>query len=263
MISGKTVFTYEYQNPLGNTRGVACIIALDTKTAYFYLEEESYPGSTEHKGAFGIGYTTADATLTGSLSRFGSGTDSSSPLPFSVNTANSGEKPWNIKIGSESQTWEPRTASGAANWQMSLDLLPRSCPSGMSQLNIISPIPRGTNDLPDRKGIVCYKATGGLIEFTSTGWRRLQSNGQMRKFVTFGNMHLHPDNRYLIGKVINMPFYATADEPNEKDRVPLDSEFRAVPSRLGHSVLLLGIFQEKWVQPALSDVDAAKEIYEV
>ncbi len=256
------ILTYEYRNSKNNARGVACIIAPDTKAAYFYLEEEMVPGSNDHIGALGYGATTADATLTGYLWRFGAGADGNSPnLPFTVNTANSGQKPWNVQISGESQIWQPRTDQGVAHWQMSAGLIPRACPSGMIQLSIIDPITRSTTDAPDREGLVCSKGQDGLSDFFAIGRRRVEGSGQLRKFVNFGRMQRAPQGLSLEGKLVNLVFLTATDSVTAQDMARLQLTFKAIPSQTGMSVLLLGDLQEKWIKPDLKGPELLKEIY--
>ena len=262
--SSKQISTFEFRNPQGNTRGVACVIALDEKSAYIYVEEESRTaGCNEHSGALGFASRTPDGVLTGNLWKFGaSASDGNNPiLPFTIDTGRTGNF-WSLQISGKSFIWHPRTGQGVANWQMSTKLLPRTCPDQMHRLAIIDPIPRSTHESPDREGFVCVKAQDGLADFFAVGWRRVEGSGKLRKFVNFGRMRRSVEGvNSFDGKLINFAFATAADQISDLDRVRLELTFKAIPSRLGHSLLLLGDLREKWISPELNEADVSQEIY--
>jgi hypothetical protein len=263
MIPGSSaqIKTFEFRNPKTNTRGVACVIAVDAQSAYFYTEEEG--SSSNRIGGLGFAKRTNDGVFTGNLWKFAKADEgrSSTAAPFTVDTGSSGNF-WTLQVSGKSVIWQPRTDQGVANWQMAADLLPRTCPAQMHQLAIIDPIP-GNNRIPDRKGVVCVNAAReGLADFFAVGWRRVEGSGQLRKFVNFGRMHRSPkSSRSFDGKLINFYFLTAADQPDDRDQVRLDLVFKAIPSQQGHSLLLLGDLKEKWISPGFDAVSVNNEIY--
>lgn len=278
------ISTFEFRNPQTNARGVACVIHTGPDSAYFYLEEADAEagghdtGSDNHTGALGFAARTADGLLTGHLWKFGSRVPGGSgSLPFTVDTgAGTDASFWTMHVSGRSAIWQPRSAQGVANWQMSPALAPLTCPPQMHELRLADPIAHSAPATSDRDGIVCVRANGPAAannvaaDFFAVGRRRAAGSGALRKFISFGRLQRPAaarEQRVLQGEAVSLSFFTAEDSSTSnagalrKDQMKPDQSFRAIPSLSGRSVLLLDDLREKWIEPGMSEQEILQENY--